>query len=133
MLIDKKVLEYYLKLREIDHPVGVREAQRILGFNSPGKSQRLLRKLVRLGLAYRNEEGKYVIVKDPPLELVGRVFIKGRLLPKMLVIAVYTSTLSITYALLAKPPLDILLLLLLLNTPLWIEALIEYRELKRKW
>jgi len=132
-LIDKKVLEYYLKLREIDHPVGVREAQRILGFNSPGKSQRLLRKLVRLGLAYRNEEGKYVIVKDPPLELVGRVFIKGRLLPKMLVIAVYTSTLSITYALLAKPPLDILLLLLLLNTPLWIEALIEYRELKRKW
>lgn len=127
------MLEYYLKLREIDHPVGVREAQRILGFNSPGKSQRLLRKLVRLGLAYRNEEGKYVIVKDPPLELVGRVFIKGRLLPKMLVIAVYTSTLSITYALLAKPPLDILLLLLLLNTPLWIEALIEYRELKRKW
>ena len=130
---DKEILRYYLILRKIDHPVGVREAQRILGFKSPGKSQRLLRKLVRLGLAERTEEGKYIIKKDPPLELIGKIFIRGRLLPKILVITVYVTTLTITYTLLARPPLDIILILLLINTPLWIETIIEYRELKRKW
>ncbi len=130
---DKEILRYYLILRKIDHPVGVRETQRILGFNSPGKSQRLLRKLVRLGLAQRTEEGKYIIVKDPPLELIGKLFIRGRLIPKILVLAVYTTVLSTTYILLAKPSQEIILLLILLNTPLWVEALIEYRELKKKW
>ncbi len=130
---DKEILRYYLILRKIDHPVGVRETQRILGFNSPGKSQRLLRKLVRLGLAQRTEEGKYIIVKDPPLELIGKLFIRGRLIPKILVLAVYTTVLSTTYILLSRPSPEIILLLILLNAPLWIEALTEYRELRKKW
>jgi len=132
-LDDKEILRYYLILRKIDHPVGVRETQRILGFNSPGKSQRLLRKLVRLGLAQRTEEGKYIIVKDPPLELIGKLFIRGRLIPKILVLAVYTTVLSTTYILLSRPSPEIILLLILLNAPLWIEALTEYRELRKKW
>ncbi len=132
-MIDRELLRYYLILRELDHPVGVREAQRILGFKSPGKSQRLLRKLVKLGLAERTEDGKYRIVKDPPLELIGKAFVRGRLIPKILVLAVYTTALSITYAILAKPAPDIILLLILLNTPIWIEAFIEYRELRKRW
>ena len=132
-MIDREVLKYYLILREVDHPVGVREAQRILGFRSPGKSQRLLRKLVRLGLAERTEDGKYRILKDPPLELIGKAFIRGRLIPKILVLAVYTSTLSLTYIVLAHPRLDVALVLILLNIPIWIEAIIEYRELRKRW
>lgn len=60
-MIDKELLKYYLILREQKQPIGVREAQRILGFKSPGKSHRVLRKLVKLGLATRSEDGKYVI------------------------------------------------------------------------
>lgn len=130
---DKEILRYYLILRNIDHPLGVRETQRILGFKSPGKSQRLLRKLVRLGLATRTENGKYIIVKDPPLELIGKLFIRGRLIPKILVLAVYITVLSISYIALSNPSTEIILLLFLINTPLWIEAIIEYMELRKKW
>jgi len=132
-LIDKELLKYYLILREQKQPIGVREAQRILGFKSPGKSHRVLRKLVKLGLATRSEDGKYVIARDPPLELIGKVFVKGRLLPKIIVLTTYTTTLSTVYIILAKPSLEIIILLLLLNIPLWFESIIEYRYLKKKW
>lgn len=132
-MIDRELLKCYLVLREYKQPVGVREAQRILGFKSPGKSHRVLRKLVKLGLATRNEEGKYVIIKDPPLELIGKVFIKGRLLPKIIVLTTYTTALSLSYIILAYPSLDIIILLILLNTPLWIESITEYRYLRKKW
>ncbi len=130
---DKELLRYYIILREIDHPVGVRETQRILGFNSPGKAQRVLRKLVKLGLATRLENGKYVIIRDPPLELIGKTVIRGRLLPKILVIGIYMTTFSILYILLAHPKLEVVLLLTLLNIPVWIEAINEYRELRKRW
>ncbi|MEM0380225.1 MAG: hypothetical protein QXW87_03280 [Desulfurococcaceae archaeon] len=132
-MIDKELLKYYLILREQKQPIGVREAQRILGFKSPGKSHRVLRKLVKLGLATRSEDGKYVIARDPPLELIGKVFVKGRLLPKIIVLTTYTTTLSTVYIILAKPSLEIIILLLLLNIPLWFESIIEYRYLKKKW
>jgi len=128
----RELLKHYLKLREVGRPVGIREAQRILGFTSPGKAQRLLRKLERMGLAEKTEDGKYAIRNDPPLELIGRVVVRGRLLPKILVLATYTTTITAVYALLAKPPLDVLVLLALINAPLWLEALAEYRELKKK-
>lgn len=132
-MIDRELLKYYLILREHKQPIGVREAQRILGFKSPGKSHRILRKLVKLGLATRNEEGKYIIVKDPPLELIGKIFIKGRLLPKIIVLTTYTTTLALTYIVLANPSLEVVILLVLINTPLWIESILEYRYLKKKW
>jgi len=128
----RELLKHYLKLREVGRPVGVREAQRILGFSSPGKAQRLLRKLERMGLAEKTEDGKYAIRSDPPLELIGKVVVRGRLLPKILVLATYTTTITAVYVLLAKPPLDVLLLLLLINIPLWLEAVSEYVELRRR-
>lgn len=132
-MIDRELLKYYLILRELDRPVGVREAQRILGFNSPGKSQRVLHKLVRLGLASKRGDGKYEIVRDPPLELVGKVFIRGRLLPKVLIITSYITTLSFSYVVLASPGLEVIILLLLINMPLWIESVVEYVELRKRW
>ena len=127
------MLKYYIILRRVNHPVGVREAQRILGFKSPGKSQRVLNKLVRYGLAERTSDGKYLIKKDPPVELIGRMIIRGRLLPKIMVITVYNLTLSITYILMSRPSFEIILLLILLNAPLTYEAIVEYRALKSRW
>ncbi|MET1159577.1 MAG: hypothetical protein ABWW65_01315 [Thermoprotei archaeon] len=131
-MIDKEILRYYIELRSREQPLGVREVQRILGFNSPGKAHRLLKKLVRYGLAERLPGGKYRIIPDPPPELIGKIIIRGRVLPKILVIGVYVTVLTTTYILLANPPIDVILLLILVNTPIWIEALNEYRELKRK-
>lgn len=132
-MVDKETLRYYIILRNLNHPVGVREAQRLLGFKSPGKSQRVLNKLVKLGLATKTPEGKYLISKDPPFELIGKLIIKGRLVPKITVLSVYTSSLALSYILLAKPELEIVIILLLLVIPIWIEGLIEYMELRRKW
>jgi len=132
-LTDREILKYYIKLKDLNHPVGVREAQRILGFKSPGKSQRVLNKLVKLGLATRNNEGKYIISKDPPLELIGKLVIRGRVIPKVLILAIYSTTLSTTYILLAKPTLDVTLLLYLLSIPLWVASITEIIELKKRW
>ncbi len=132
-MTDREILKYYIKLKDLNHPVGVREAQRILGFKSPGKSQRVLNKLVKLGLATRNNEGKYIISKDPPLELIGKLVIRGRVIPKVLILAIYNTTLSTTYILLAKPTLDVTLLLYLLSIPLWVASITEIIELKKRW
>ncbi|MEM1662185.1 MAG: hypothetical protein QXO78_04885 [Desulfurococcaceae archaeon] len=132
-MTDREILKYYIKLKDLNHPVGVREAQRILGFKSPGKSQRVLNKLVKLGLATRNNEGKYIISKDPPLELIGKLVIRGRVIPKVLILAIYSTTLSTTYILLAKPTLDVTLLLYLLSIPLWVASITEIIELKKRW
>ncbi|MEM0355353.1 MAG: hypothetical protein QXY53_00715 [Desulfurococcaceae archaeon] len=132
-MTDREILKYYIKLKDLNHPVGVREAQRILGFKSPGKSQRVLNKLVKLGLATRNNEGKYIISKDPPLELIGKLVIRGRVIPKVLILAIYSTTLSTTYIILAKPTLDVTLLLYLLSIPLWVASITEIIELKKRW
>ena len=128
----ERYLEYWLKLRDVDHPVGVREAQRLLGLNSPGKAQRLLNRLVRMGLAERNEEGKYIIVRDPPLELVGKLVVAGRILPRILVYAAYSTALAAAYLVLARPGLATALFAALLVAPLWIEALAEYMHIRRR-
>jgi len=132
-LEDKEILKTYIVLRTVDHPIGVREAQRILNLSSPGKSQRILRKLVKMGLATRLEDGKYLIIKDPPLELIGKIIIRGRLFPKILVLGVYMTSFSITYVLLTKPSLETIILLTLLNIPIWLEAINEYREIRKRW
>lgn len=130
---DRDILKYYIKLREYDHPLGVREVQRILGFKSPGKSQRLLNKLVKLNLAVRDSDGKYIISKDPPLELVGKLIIRGKIVPRILVLAIYNTTLSIAYTLLAKPSLEVTLVLYLLVIPLWISSITEILEFRKRW
>jgi len=132
-LEDKEILKTYIVLRSVDHPIGVREAQRILNLSSPGKSQRILKKLVKMGLATRVEDGKYLIIKDPPLELIGKIIIRGRLFPKILVLGVYMTSFSITYVLLTKPSLETIILLTLLNIPIWLEAINEYREIRKRW
>ncbi len=125
-------LEYWLRLRRIGHPLGVRETQRILGLSSPGKAQRLLNRLVRMGLAERSGEGKYIIVRDPPLELVGKLVVAGRMLPRILVYAVYSTVLAAAYIVFAEPDVTVIVLTVLLIAPLWMEAVGEYMHIRRR-
>lgn len=130
--MERDILRYYIRLRQVRRPVGVREAQRILGLNSPGKAQRLLNRLVREGLATRREDGKYEILGDPPLELVGRVVIAGKVYPRILIFSSYATTLLVAYTLLARPPITTILFGVLLVAPLWVEAVVERAKLRKK-
>ncbi len=128
----KDILKYYLVLRMNGQEFGVRQAQRILGLSSPGKAQRILNRMVKEGLMVRREDGKYVIVKDPPPELVGKLVIKGRVYPRILVYAVYSTVLAGTYTALTKPGLGFMIVEALIVLPLWLEAIIEYLQIRRK-
>lgn len=128
----RDVLKYYLVLRMNGKEFGVRQAQRILGLNSPGKAQRLLNRMVREGLMKRREDGKYVIVGNPPPELVGRLVIKGRIYPRILVYATYSSVLAATYTLLTRPGLGFILVEAMIIAPLWAEAVREYLQIRKK-
>jgi hypothetical protein len=129
-LLDMKLLRYYLVLRRLKRPLGVREVQRILGLNSPGKAQRILKRLVKLGLAERLDNGKYIISDNPPLELVGKAFIRGHLIPRLFFLAVYATVFISLLIPLLKPDIIITLSYILLIVPIWVETLIEYIQLK---
>ncbi len=129
--MEKDLLRHYIRLRQVSGPVGVRQAQRLLGLSSPGKAQRVLNRLVKEGLAKRRNDGKYEILRDPPPELVGKVIIAGRVYPRILIYAAYATTLLAAYAAMARPPLSTVLFGVFLVAPLWIEAFIEAIQLRK--
>ncbi len=129
--MERDLLRYYIRLRQVNGPLGVRQAQRLLGLNSPGKAQRILNRLVKEGLAKRRDDGKYEIVADPPPELVGKVVISGRVYPRILIYAAYATTLLVAYAALARPSVATIVFGALLVAPLWVEAVIETIRLRR--
>ncbi|GEM_PF-4811700 len=128
----KDILRYYLVLRMNGQEFGVRQAQRVLGLSSPGKAQRILNRMVKEGLMTRREDGKYVIVKDPPPELVGKLVIKGRVYPRILIYATYATVLASTYTLLTRPGPGFLLVEAMIVAPLWLEAIIEYFQIRKQ-
>ena len=127
----RDLLEYYLKLRSLNRPFGVRDAQRILGLTSPGKTQRILNKLIKYGLARRLENGNYVINKDLPFELVNYIILSTFIFPRIIVYSIYSTILATVYILLTRPPIDVILLALLIIAPLWIETIYQFLKLCR--
>lgn len=122
MPISGKDLEAYLKLRRESEPITIRGFQRLMGYNSPGKAERVLRRLERLGLAEKTPSG-YIARKDLPPELSSYLIIRGLMMPRALVYAIYATATTITYTALAKPPYYTILLLATLIAPYWIEVL----------
>ncbi len=131
--VDSETIKAYMKLLRHGKPVGVREAQRILEYSSPGKAQRVLEKLVKRGLATRRDDGDYEIIKKLPPFLASYIAIRGIILPRMMIYTAFTSTLVATYILLSKPPLSTILILVLATIPYWIETLIDLRDLRKIW
>jgi len=122
----RDLLEYYLKLRSLNRPFGVRDAQRILGLTSPGKTQRILNKLIKYGLARMLENCNYVINKDLPFELVNYIILSTFIFPRIIVYSIYSTILATVYILLTRPPIDVILLALLIIAPLWIETIYQF-------
>ncbi len=128
--MNRELVRSYIILVRVGKPVGVREAQRILGFNSPGKAKRVLESLVRHGLAYRLENGDYVVYKKLPLELNSYIIVRSIILPRSIVYAVFSTTLALAYILYTKPLIEYTVIILLAISPLWIETLRLYLLLK---
>ncbi len=131
LLLDAESIRAWLKLLKHGKPVTVRGFQRLMGYNSPGKAQRILRRLERYGLIRKAESGEYIVVRKLPDYLSSYVILKGYVIPRSLAIAVFISGTSVTYVILARPPLHIDLLLLFLSIPNWIDTFYYLRILRR--
>lgn len=131
MPLSSKDLEAYLKLRQLNEPVTVRGFQRLMGYNSPGKAERVLKRLERLGLVERTCSSEYMAKKNLPPELASYMVIRGIVVPRTLVYAVYATVTVTVYILLAKPPLSLMILLTALAIPYWLESLHSLILLRR--
>lgn len=130
MPVSSKDLEAYLKLRKHGEPVTVRGFQRLMGYKSPGTAERVLKRLERLRLAERTSSG-YIARKELPPELSSYIVIRGFLLPRTLVFSVYASVTVGVYTVLSKPASSILVLLVALVVPYWIEVAEQVKAIRR--
>lgn len=130
MPISSEDLEAYLKLRKQGEPVSVRGFQRLMGYKSPGKAERTLRRLERLGLAVKTPSG-YVAKRELPPELSSYLVVKGLVLPRVLVHATYATVTATTYAFIGKPHWYVVILLLALIAPYWLEVVEQLRTARK--
>lgn len=131
MPLSSKDLEAYLKLRRLNEPITVRGFQRLMGYSSPGKAERVLKRLERLGLVERARSSEYVVKKDLPPELASYIIVRGTAIPRTLVYAVYATATVTVYVLLAKPSVSLMTLLIALTVPYWLESLCSLILLRR--
>ncbi len=122
-MIDTEALRAWLKLLRYGKPVSIRGFQRLMGYKSPAKAQRILERLYRYGLVEKTSSNDYIAVKDIPPYLAAYIVVKGFVLPRTLIYAVYATTTVSVYLFLAKPPLYIVILLIALIIPYWLEIL----------
>lgn len=121
----------WFKLLRYGKSVTVRGFQRLMGYNSPGKAQRILRRLERLGLVERTESGDYIVLKDTPPYLAAYMVLRGYVMPRSLVTAVFATATVLTYVLLARPPVYIIALLTILVLPYWIDTIHYIKSFKK--
>jgi len=131
MPINPEDLEAYLKLRRAGEPVTLRGFQRLMGYSSPGKAERVLKRLERLGLVEKTPSSGYLAKRELPPELASYLVIKGLVIPRSLVYAVYSTVVAVTYAALASPPVHVSILLAAVIAPFWVETLQNTMLLKR--
>lgn len=96
----------YLELLVSDEPLGVREVQRRLGFKSPSTAKHHLDRLVRLGLAEKTPEGKYIAKQLGKGFLSAYIVVSGRLVPRLLPVSLGGLAGLITYVILCHPRID---------------------------
>ncbi|MEM1542602.1 MAG: hypothetical protein QXP05_06975 [Ignisphaera sp.] len=101
-----------------------------MNYSSPGKAQRVLSRLERIGLVERTFSNEYV-AKDLPPQLGMYIVFKGYIVPRIFIYAIYATTISIVFTVLTKPPLHLIILLIVLIIPYWIETINVIRILKK--
>ncbi|MEM1644106.1 MAG: hypothetical protein QW369_02205 [Desulfurococcaceae archaeon] len=131
MSLDEEALEAYLKLLRYAKPITIRGFQRLMGYKSPGKAQRVLSKLERLGFAAKTSTGEYIASRELPIELSMYTVLERFVVPRSFTYAIYSTVVVAAYSALAKPSMHIITLLLALITPYWIDALNGVRILRK--
>ncbi|MCS7128864.1 MAG: hypothetical protein RMI83_06340 [Desulfurococcaceae archaeon] len=131
MGLDKEALEAYLKLLRHAKPITIRGFQRLMGYASPGKAQRVLNKLEKLGFAVKTSTGEYAASRELPIELSMYTVFERFIIPRSLTYAIYSTTVVTVYSALAKPSIHVVILMLALVTPYWIDTLNGVRILRK--
>ena len=126
-----ETIRVYLKLVRYGKPVTTRGFQRLMNYSSPGKAQRVLQRLERMGLISRTPSNEYVVNRKPSIILTTYIIIKNLVIPRSLIYTLYAASLVFTYILLANPPTYLILLLVSLTIP-YIAETIYYHMLLRK-
>ena len=117
-------LKVYITLLKLGRPVGIRELQRIMGFRSPNTALYHLEKLRRLGIVDKNIEGEYFVVKEAKVgALVFYTKIGSLLVPRFLFYAVFFTVFLVTYLVLEKPNIYVVIVASLASIFFWIETL----------
>ena len=93
-----KTLHVYLLLRDSPEPVGAREVQRRLEYSSVNVAVHHLEKLCRVGLAVKDEHGRYSISRKVSVGVMELFMNVGRVrFPRLLFYAAFFAALSVVY------------------------------------
>ena len=93
-----KTLHVYLLLIDASEPVGPREVQRKLDYSSVNVAVHHLEKLSRIGLAIKDEHGRYLASKRVSIGIMELFMNVGRVrFPRLLFYAAFFAALSIMY------------------------------------
>lgn len=93
-----KTLQVYLMLRDSTEPVGAREVQRRLDYSSVNVAVHHLEKLCRVGLAVKDEHGRYSVSKKVSVGIMELFMNVGRVrFPRLLFYAAFFAALSVVY------------------------------------
>lgn len=93
-----KTLQVYLMLRDSPEPIGAREVQRRLDYSSVNVAVHHLEKLCRVGLAVKDEHGRYSVSKKVSVGIMELFMNVGRVrFPRLLFYAAFFAALSIVY------------------------------------
>ena len=130
MVISGKLAKVYFILLKHKRPMGVREVQRLAGIRSPSSAKYYLDKLVELGFAEKNSEGYIAKINKESL-LSVYMSLLGSIIPRSIPYAVFSTVLIITYSILAKPPLDCIIILTIPTILLWLEGIRLIRLIRR--
>jgi len=93
-----KTLQVYLVLLDCHEPIGAREVQRRLAYSSVNVAVHHLEKLCRVGLAVKDEHGRYSVSKKVSVGIMELFMSLGRLrFPRVLFYAAFFAALAIMY------------------------------------
>jgi len=97
--VQGKTLRIYLMLLDSQEPIGPREVQRRLGYSSVNVAVHHLEKLCGLGLAAKDEHGKYVVTRRRINVGVMDLFMSlGRIrFPRLLAYSAFFAVLAVVY------------------------------------
>ncbi|HXG06262.1 MAG TPA: hypothetical protein VNI77_02930 [Nitrososphaera sp.] len=93
-----KTLKVYLTLLDSSEPIGAREMQRRLNYSSVNVAVHHLDKLCKVGLAAKDEHGRYFATKKVNIGIMDLFMNLGRIrFPRLLFYAAFFAAFSIMY------------------------------------